>query len=317
MDLTAYYPVLIVLGIVFLFIIVIVGAFLVGKRKYNAANGVVKEKKVKEKKIKEKKTGEKKSKADIKLSEKDAAAIAAFEKSRKEENDDDREYEKAVNTLKNESLKNKQVIEGPVIVVNENKPKEKEEIIEWKPPAEEKEDTTEKDKTAAYAATDAASKEQAAAIPEKPAGNEWNDEDLELFEARTYSFDEETQSGYMKKVKEQKPADTEIPAETSYVYRERREQIHDPANDEGVQVFETFEKNETAPTPAPAPAEEPKISNSKYAYFDSVMEKEKGQKGSAEWQPPQKKGETAPTEEKSENKSKKAMQYIELDLDNK
>ena len=292
MDLTAYYPVFAVLGVILLFIIVIAAAFILGKRKYNADHGIVKEKKVKEKKA-----GEKKTKSAVKLSEKDAAAAAAFYKSR--EADDDEEYEKAVSTLKEESAKNKkqEIIQGPVIVVDEKKTIPEEEVIEWKPPVEEK-------KTAAEPGV------LIAAAPEKPAGDEWNDEDLELFEARTYAFDEETQSGYMKDETAEPPEPVEAPEEPAFVYRERREKNYDPADDEGVQIIETEKKEE----PTPASAEEQKKSNSKYAYFDSVMEKEKSQ-NSTEWQPPQKKSEPAPAEQKSENKPKKTMQYIELDLD--
>ncbi|MCL2549986.1 MAG: hypothetical protein FWE78_03500, partial [Methanimicrococcus sp.] len=150
----------------------------------------------------------------------------------------------------------------------------------------------------------------AGAIPEKPSENEWNDEDLELFEARSYAFDEETQSGYMKE-KEQK-TDCGEQADLAFVYRERREQNRDPADDEGVQVFETFEKE----TPPPAPAEEPEKNNSKYAYFDSVMEKDKAQNEKTEWKPPRNNDETS-AEDKSEGRPKKTMQYIELDLDEK
>jgi len=293
MDLTAYYPVLIIVGVILLFIVVIVGAFLIGKRKYNADHGIVKEKKVKEKK-----TGEENPETDIKFSEKDAAAIAAFNKSRGEEINDDEKYEKEINTLKEETSKNKKVIEGPIIIVDENETAAEEEVIEWKPPAEDVKNTAENEESTA------------AGVPEKPAGNEWNDEDLELFEARTYAFDEETQSGYMKE-KERKTESEE--EDLSFVYRERREQIRNPADDEGVQVFETFEKEE----PAPPKAEEPKINNSKYAYFDSVMEKDKVQNERTEWQPPQNRNETAAVEEKPEGKPKKSMQYIELDLDEK
>ena len=302
MDLTAYYPVLIIVGVLLLFIVVIVGAFLVGKRKYNADHGIVKEKKVKEKKVKEKKekkAGKEKSETDIKLSEKDAAAVAAFNKSQGEGADDDEEYETEVKALKEEAARNKKVIEGPIIIVDEKEPAE-EEVIEWKPPAEEKKN----------AATAENMEQAAAVIPEKPSGNEWDDEDLELFEARTYAFDEETQSGYMKE-KEQKTDSEE--EDLSFVYRERREQTRNPADDEGVQVFETFEKEE----PAPPKAEEPKINNSKYAYFDSVMEKDKAQNERAEWQPPQKRDGPSAAEDKSEEKPKKTMQYIELDLDEK
>lgn len=292
MDLTAYYPVFAVFGVILLFIIVIAAAFILGKRKYNADRSIVKEKKVKEKKVREKK-----NKSAVKISEKDAAAAAAFNKSR--EADDDEEYEKAVSTLKEESAKNKkqEIIEEPVIIVDEKKTIPEEEVIEWKPPVEEKKTAFEPEVPIA-------------AAPEKPAGDEWNDEDLELFEARTYAFDEETQSGYMKDETAEPPEPVKTPEEPAFVYRERREQNYDPTDDEGVQIIETEKKDE----PAPAPAEEPKKSNSKYAYFDSVMEKEKAQ-SNTEWQPPEKKSEPTPTEQKSENKPKKTMQYIELDLD--
>ncbi|MCL2863182.1 MAG: hypothetical protein FWE54_03715 [Methanimicrococcus sp.] len=320
MDLTALYPVLIILGFILLFIIVVIGAFLIGKQKYNANNGIVNEKKVKEEKVKEEKVKEKKSNSDIKLSEKDAAAIAAFNKSGKEGTDDGNEYERDVSTLKEEAARNKKVIEGPVIIVNDNEQNEQsepakkaevEEIIEWKPPAEENNSAAESNTAESNAA-----ESNTAAIPDKPAGDEWNDEDLELFEARTYAFDEETQSGYMKE-REQKKDGADEEAEMAFVHRERREQIHDPADDEGVQVFETFEKDKPAETPSKAAQEEAKRNNSKYAYFDSVMEKEQTEKESTDWQPPQKRDESAPAEGKSESKPKKSMQYIELDLEDK
>jgi len=268
MDLTAYYPVFIVLGVILLFIVVPIGAFLIGKQKYNALHGIVKEKKVKEKKA-----GKEKSDSDIKLSEKDAAAVAAFNKNRDKETGDSDAYDKEVNTLKEEASRDKKVIKGPIIVVNENgatnEPADEptneavkdEEVVEWKPPAEEKK---------CVAETEAAS---AAAIPEKPEGDEWNDEDLELFEARTYAFDEETQSGYMKDKEEQKTAASEE-TDMPFIYRERREQMRDPADDEGVQVFETLEKDQPAVEPVKTDSDESKKNNSKYAYFDSVMEKE-------------------------------------------
>ena len=295
MELTAYYPILAVFGVLLLILIIIIGAFFFGKRKYNKQNGIVKEKKAKERKTTENKTKEKKSKSSIRLSEKDAAAAAAFNKSDPDGYDDD-EYKEAVDTLKAESLRNKdqEVIQGPIIVVDENKVKD--DVVEWKPPADDKIIVAEKEE---------------ATIAE-PAADGWNDEDLELFEARTYSFDEENQAGY---VREGKPAarEPETPSEPVPVFRERREQAHDPADDEGVQVFETFEKPEqkTESKAEPEVKDGPKISNSKYAYFDAVMENEKGSAPEKEWQPPVKKEEKA----SPEKPKKTGMQYIELDLE--
>ncbi|MDR0766869.1 MAG: hypothetical protein LBE57_00245, partial [Methanosarcinales archaeon] len=65
--------------------------------------------------------------------------------------------------------------------------------------------------------------------------------------------------------------------------------------------------------------EEPKISNSKYAYFDSVMEKEKSESApkAAEWQPPRERNAPEPSSDTAPPKKKSGMQYIELDLDDK
>ena len=296
MDLSAYYPILIVFGVLLLILLLIFGAFYIGKRKYNRKNGIVKETKMKERKTKEKKVKVKNKKSSIRLSEKDAAAAAAFSKSNSDEFENDDEYDEAVNTLKAESFKGKEkeVIQGPIIVVDENKAAD--EVVEWKPPADDKIIVAEKEE----------------AIAAEPSADGWNDEDLELFEARAYSFDEENQAGY---IKEEKPAarEPEPPSEPVPVFRERREQTHDPADDEGVQVFETFEKPEpkTESKAEPVVKEEPKISNSKYAYFDAVMENEKNSAPEKEWQPPVKKEESA----SSEKSKKTGMQYIELDLE--
>ena len=299
MDLSTYYPILIVFGVLLLILLVIIGAFFVGKRKYNKQNGIVKEKKMKERKTTEKKAKENKTKSSIRLSEKDAAAAAAFSKSNSDEFEDDDEYKEAVSTLKAESFRNaeKEVIEGPIIVVDENKVQE--EVVEWKPPADDKIIVAEHEK----------------AIAAEPAAEGWNDEDLELFEARAYSFDEENQAGY---IREEKPTagKSEIPSEPVPTFREHREQVHDPADDEGVQVFETFEREKSeqkqeSKTGKEELKEDPKISNSKYAYFDSVMEKDKSSAPDKEWQPPEKRADSS----SSEKPKKKGMQYIELDLE--
>ncbi|MDV0445017.1 hypothetical protein MmiAt1_05710 [Methanimicrococcus sp. At1] len=337
-DIPIYvYPILFIL----LVIIVAVVSLLVGKRKYNKDNGIVKEKKVKEPK---QKTGKK-----LKRAEPETAARYT------DEFDSDEDYDNAVESLKAKpAAKPKQeVVEGPVIVVDENKVNE-EEVIEWKPPADDKKAVSEPTATESVpgesvqnsngeqvsdnassaadsensgnlsaAGTGAAVSAAAAVLPDEPSESDWNDEDLELFEARTYAFDEETQSGYMTdktEAKDKKPE--ESPAESIYAFRERKEPSRNPADDEGVQIIE-----EEKPEPIkPTPKEAPKVSNSKYAYFDAVMEKEKSENVKAEepeqkWQPPQQRSADAPASgtsaSETSSKSKKSMQYIELDLDDK
>jgi len=315
MALSDYYTILIVLGVLLLFLLVIFGAFFIGKRKYNKENGIVKEKKVREKTGRETKTKTKRTKSSIKLSEKDAAAAAVFNKDSADGSDqeieEDDDYLEAVNAFNADYAKNKReggipnsnqsVGRSPIIVADEGRTRE--DFIEWKPSAEERKVVREVPPVAA------------------PVADEWNDEDLELFEARAYSFDEETQAGYVKK---ERSAPREAPRTTPQEYEEpitpvpafrgHREQIHDPADDEGVQVFETFEREKPEPQPEPkfesksAPPEPPK-SNSKYAYFDSVMEKDKAENAPREWQPPEKR--------KSKPSEKAGMQYIELDLGDK
>lgn len=301
--------------IVFVLLVIVVAAIslLFGKRKYNKENGIVKEKKVK---TPREKTGKKLKRAE-------SAASAASAASFKDEFDTDDEYENAVESLKSEpAAKPKQNdVTGPVIVVDEKKVNE-EEIIEWKPPTEEKKIISEPepvvDTTNEFATPVAAAAVSAAIIPPaEPAETDWDDEDLELFEARTYSFDEETQSGIVTDkaaaVKEEKPA--EVPPESIYAFREKKEPSRDPADDEGVQIFETKDEK-----PMPVPKNDQKVNNSKYAYFDAVMEKEKmGAKKETEWQPPeQRTAPIAPTaSDTAPSKPKKSMQYIELDLDDK
>ena len=313
MALSDYYTILIVIGVLLLFLLVIFGAFFFGKRKYNRENGIVKEKKVREKTGRDAKVKTKRTKSSIKLSEKDASAAAVFNKDSTDDSyqelEEDDDYLEAVNAFNADYAKNKKasaasgsnrpVAQGPIIVVNEEKAEEG--FIEWKPIVEERKIVKEAPPVAA------------------PAADEWNDEDLELFEARAYSFDEETQAGYVKK---ERSAPREAPRAEIREYEDKpvapfrghREQIHDPADDEGVQVFETFEREKPEPQPEPkfesksAPSEPPK-SNSKYAYFDSVMEKDKAENAPREWQPPEKR--------KSKPSEKAGMQYIELDLDDK
>jgi len=336
MDLSAHYPILIVIGVLLLFMLIVFGAFSIGKRKYNREHGIVKERKtrerpvreksvrerpIREKPIKEKEVKQKRSKkSSIRLSEKDMAAEAAFNKGFYGESESDDEYEDAVNTLKAESVKNttretkeretkeREVIRGPIFFVDEHKATD--EVIEWKPPTEDKK---------VVGKTAARSESQPSDIA-APSAGEWNDEDLELFEARAYSFDEKTQSGYIREEKrEEKPA-AAAPV-TSHdavpVFRERREQIHDPAADEGVQVFETSEPKKPEQKPEymmkkEEPKAEPKVSNSKYAYLDAVIEKDKTSAPPQEWQPPGKRTESASFSEKPK---KTSMQYIELDLE--
>lgn len=337
------YPIVFIL----LVILVAVVSLLIGKRKYNKEHGIVKEKKVKAPR-------EKKEKPAKKLKRAESAATAS---SFKDEFDSDEEYEDAVESLKTApAAKPKQrVVEGPVIVVDEKKVNE-EEVIEWKPPTEDKKSVAEPETvpvkeadpmnatastaTAASVTPDTASAASATPVfvaapvpPAEPSENNWNDDDLELFEARAYSFDEETQSGFMTDktaavaataAVEEKPA--EVPPENIYAFREKKEPSRNPEDDEGVQIFETKDEK---PEPAPkiAPKDEPKVSNSKYAYFDAVMEKEKMEK-ETEWQPPEQRtapaASAAPTTSNQGTsatsatpKPKKSMQYIELDLDDK
>ncbi|MDL2260909.1 hypothetical protein LJC08_01490 [Methanimicrococcus sp. OttesenSCG-928-J09] len=346
------YPIVFIL----LVIIVAVVSLLIGKRKYNQEHGIVKEKKVKAPKVKKENTGKKLKRAES------ASTPSSF----KDEFDTDDEYDNAVESLKTApAAKPKQrVVEGPVIVVDEKKVNE-EEIIEWKPPTEDKKVISEQksavnetdnsasaatastatastataSSAAAAASTAATAAPVAAAAPlAEPSESNWDDEDLELFEARSYSFDEETQSGIVTDksaaaavaAKEEKPA--EVPPETMYAFREKKEPSRNPEDDEGVQIFETKDEK---PEPAPkiVPKEEPKVSNSKYAYFDAVMEKEKMEtKKETEWQPPEQRTApaTPPASAASDSaasaasastsatpKPKKSMQYIELDLDDK
>ncbi|MBZ3935948.1 hypothetical protein [Methanimicrococcus blatticola] len=297
------YPILFIL----LVIIVAAVSLFIGKRKYNQDNGIVKEKKVKapkEPKKSREKTGKKLKRAE-------ETAPASFT----DEFDSDEDYDNAVESLRAAPISkpSQKVVDGPVIVVDENKVNP-EEVIEWKPPTE--------DKKVIEAAPDVNEPVPAPVVVaplDEPSESDWNDEDLELFEARAYSFDEETQSGYVSEKTpdkvDEKPI--EAPAETVYAFREKKEPSRDPSEDEGVQVFETKdEKPEPVPV-KPIAKEEPKVNNSKYAYFDSVMEKEKSQE---QWQPPQERSAPASASSPSESgapKKKSGMQYIELDLDDK
>lgn len=299
------YPIVFVL----LIIVVAVVALLVGKRKYNQDHGIVKEKKVKapkEPKKPKEKTGKKLRRAE-------ETAPASFT----DEFDSDEDYDNAVESLKTAPAAKpaQKVVNGPVIVVDENKVNQ-EEVIEWKPPTEEKKTVAEPVKPTVEPVVAAAA--VAAVPPAEPSESDWNDEDLELFEARAYSFDEETQSGYVsdkpKETKDEKPA--EAPAETVYAFREKKEPSRDPSDDEGVQVFETKDEK-PEPAAKPTAKDESKVNNSKYAYFDSVMEKEKSVQ-ETKWQPPQERSAPSPSSSESETPKKKSgMQYIELDLDDK
>ena len=298
------------IAFILIVILVAVVSLLVGKRKYNKMNGVAPVKKEKVSKPKGKKLKKSDAAAPIHVPE-------TYRNDHKDELDSDEEYEKAVESLRAKPAgnPNSAVVAGPVIVVDEKKVNE-EPIIEWKPPVEEKKEVTEIQPKAVPVA---AAVPTPAAVP-APQESDWNDDDLELFEARAYSFDEETQSGYTAEFVADKPTAKEAPVEVAdeniYAFRERK-QVRDPSDDEGVQFLET---EEAKPVSEPEPAVKEKKTSSKYAYFDSVMEKDKGSSG--EWKPPEKKAETitsAPAAEKpSENKTKKAgMQYIELDLDEK
>ena len=254
MDLSAYYPILVIIGVlvlvILLFVLVIAGAFFIGKRKYNRDHGIVKEKKSDEKKENEP------------VEQKTVNTVSKEEE----------------NTVKTEVAEEKtqEIIEGPIIIVDENKI-EDDEIIELNP--QEKEEIN------------------------SPSSGEWDDEDLELFEARTYSFDEKTQSGYVQEVNKNAPP---VATESDVTAREGHGQSHDPSEDEGVQVFETTENEKTELRETKTPDESRK-SNSKYAYFDAVMEKEKTENAYKGWQ----------SSEKKAPPLKKETDYIELDLKDK
>ena len=190
-----------------------------------------------------------------------------------------------------------EVIEGPFIIVDEEK------VAEWRPPSEkrigelaEEQEQSEKQESC----------QNAQAAEQAAANDEWTDDDLEIFEARAYAFsaDEETPAEAASE-----PADDK---DTDYLFFTREhETVHDPAEDEGVEVLEVKDlpqKENTVPA-------EPKHANSKYAYFDSVMDKEKSEN--------EKTGQCQADDAviygtKPEDKSKKnpSMQYIELDLEN-
>lgn len=322
-DIPIYvYPILFV---VFVILIAVLGLFL-GKRKYNQENGIVKEKKVKE--PKPPKAGKKLKRAD------DAAAAASYT----DEFDSEDDYDNAVEALKSEQGGRSKAESEPEFVAASKPKVQEEEIIEWKPPAEEKKTVAAAAAPAASSAagTDSVAEELrdgeitaavaaapiAAAVQEEPREGDWNDEDLELFEARAYSFDEETQSGYISDkptaAKEEKQA--EAPVENMSAFRERKEPSRNPSEDEGVQVFET--KGEPKTVTLKQPTKEEKANNTKYAYFDSVMEKEKSAApAETEWKPPQERAASAPSDAAPSNtaasKKKSGMQYIELDLDDK
>ena len=285
-------------GFLFILLVVIVAVvcLLLGKRKYNQKHGIVKEKKVKE--LQKPDEGKK-------LKHKEDTAS-------KNELDTDEDYDNAIESLRAASAAKSEA--DAAEDSDENKVGE-DEVIEWKPAVEER--------SAAPAETEAPAAVVAAPLAE-PSEDEWNDEDLELFEARAYSFDEETQSGYITDrtaagtaaaaAHEEKPA--EDSAESIYAFRERKGQTRDPEEDEGVQVFETREERLAQDAQLKAEDEPQKVSSTKYAYFDSVMEKEKAEKPpQAEWQPPQETSESA--SDTAPPKKKSSMQYIELDLDDK
>jgi hypothetical protein len=317
--------VLYLIAFILLVIIVAVVSLLVGKRKYNKANGKTPEKKVKTAKPK---SGKKLRKTDppIHISEEynngNINENAAQNSSFRDELDSDEDYDNAVASLKSASTEktSQTVVSGPVIVVDEKKINE-EQIIEWKPPTEEKKEIKSENVAAAAAVTAAASAETkdetpiiVAPVP-APSENDWNDDDLELFEARAYSFDEETQSGYVAgnaapNAEETKEAEVD---ETIYAFRERKS-TRDPSEDEGVQFLETVEEK---PEKVSEPVAKERKTNSKYAYFDAVMEKEKSSPAE-DWKPPEKKEPAPAAEPPTEKKPKKSgMQYIELDLDEK
>ncbi|MDR2944519.1 MAG: hypothetical protein LBU81_05490 [Methanosarcinales archaeon] len=317
-----------------LVIIVAVVFLLIGKRKYNQDHGIIKEKKVrapKEPKKLKQKTGRKVKYADD-------AVPAGFtgDFSSEEEDDGEADFLKPSPAAK----PSQKTVSGQAAAVGE-KNAAPEKIIEWKPPAEDKKAVVESSQSAPdsmiYAAPPAATASPASAPsaaaspvavssaaapsavpPSEPPESGWNDEDLELFEARAYSFDEETQSGYISDKPPEINAEkqTEVSENAVYPFRERKGPSRDPSEDEGVQVFETKDEKPESASVKPV-AKEEKVNNSKYAYFDSVMEREKSRE-EAKWQPPQERTVSESSDSKTpDSKKKSGMQYIELDLNDK
>jgi hypothetical protein len=193
-----------------------------------------------------------------------------------------------------------EVIEGPVIIVDEEK------VVEWKPPAEKKigESTAEHEEGKKENHMQETSK--SSLFEERTLSkDEWTDDDLEIFESRTYAFDSDDEE-----------ADCTISAtEPLYTSRDRTAK-RDPSDDEGVQVFDTndFKGKDFKKGHAKAPAEPQKQWHPKYAFIDSVIEKEKF--GNSQ-QGQQQDDDAVIYEKRQANKAKKnsSIQYIELDIE--
>ena len=292
--------------IAFILIVILVAAasLLIGRRKFKKANGVAPE--IKEKPVKPK----------GKTLRKSESAQERAENDYRDELDSEEEYKKAIEALRAKP------VEKPAPVAAVEQEDEDEQIIEWKPPAEEKPEMKSEPQEQEAAEPEVVEPEEKpepavipvvpiAAVPE-PQEENWNDDDLELFEARAYSFDEETQSGYIsEKSVNEAPVEIVEPDKDIYAYRDRKPN-YDPADDEGVQFLGT--KEDERPVSAPEPVANEKRINSKYAYFDSVMEKDKGSSG---WKPPEKRAPMPAPEPEKKKTKKQNMQYIELDLDEK
>ena len=174
---------------------------------------------------------------------------------------------------------------------------EEEKIAEWKPPSESKNDEgAEYNENEKHESVQVIQEKDD--IQERTLNDEWTDDDLEIFEARTYSFD-----------KEENAADDTFEAGTFFTNRDRVPK-RDPSEDEGVQVIETndFKRREELP-----PVEPPKQSNSKYSYFDSIVEKDLYESAKQE----QLRSDDAVVYETNRTKKNPSMQYIELDLNEK
>lgn len=301
MDILIYiFPIAFVILVIF----AAVFGLLIGKHKFNKNHNIGKEKKIK--------TVKSESEKKTRHSE-NAVAASSFS----DEIETEEDYGRAVKSLKEEKAgkTSQKIIEGPVIIIDENKVNN-EEVIEWKPPAEDKLETKPEIKGDENPASkEAISTHTVVSSDISLSEEEWNDEDLEIFEARAYSFEEE------KNGSPNTPAsqNQDVVLEETDTFRARKEQIYNSADDEGVQVFETKEEK---PEPEPFPKEEVKVSTSKYAYFDSVMENEKtAAPVKTESSALLERKESEPLLERKESdsvpasKKKSGMQYIELELD--
>ena len=168
---------------------------------------------------------------------------------------------------------------------------DEEKVAEWKPPSANNELPAEDE-----------SVQEKAPVQEQPLkNNEWTEDDIEIFEAKTYSAANE------------KDAMNDMASSTDPFFINKSSAAstarRDPLEDEGVQVIETndFKKGrEERP-----PVEPPKQSPSKYTYFDSVMERDMYESAKHE----QQRSDDAVVYETNKPKKNPSMQYIELEID--